>query len=300
MSKVNLGRLGLTLVSLLGLMALWSASASAALPKSLTLESGAGLAYLQITGSANPNGLATTAKLEYREKGTAEWKVALTKELGSGTSSVEIGPITVNGVTPSVEYEFRLSATNKSGTVYDTTPTYGSFLGAWIGIAGQLHNEGSEFSSAGTLKIEYTESGKPVKFECTESGYGSIGHLKGAGDSYHVTPSGCIVYISGKAVCEQKLLGFTFNSTFTDELGTHYFIPCFRDPEGPEWNFNLTAPLHVTGITWWSPKSPVTQAVTATAPGMVLGHSATFTINSNWSLSGENVGKKWGLLPEPW
>lgn len=297
MSKVNLGRLGLTLVSLLGLMALWSASASAALPNSLKVSSGAGLASLNISGSANPNGLATTAKLEYREEGTAEWKVALTKELGAGTSSVEIGPTTVNGVTPSVFYEVRLSATNKSGTVYDTTPWAGSFGGVWVGIAGQLHNEGSEFSSAGTLKIEYTESGKPVKFECTESGYGSIGHLKGAGDSYHVTPSGCIVYISGKAVCEQKLLGFWFDSTFTDETGTHYFIPCFRDPEGGgEWNLNLTAPLHVAGLKF---VSAVTQAATATAPAMVLGHAATFTITSNWNLSGINVGKKWWLSPEP-
>jgi hypothetical protein len=293
MSRTSLGRLGLMFVSLLGLMSLFSGSAFAAgKPTSLSVSgSSYGITHFQEQGAANPNGAATTAKLEFREAGATEWQTLLTKEIGSGTTVVSTGGVMINGLKPSTYYQIRMSATNSFGTVYSFTSYVGTW---WRNMASG--SPPSSFGSYGTFKLEYTSFGTSVKYECNESGSGMIGYELGVGNSYHLNTSGCVLYVNGVAKCNQKSgFSFNFDPSFKDETYAHYIIPC-TETEGMEVMYTLSEPLFVS-----MPYEVynVTQPLTMTAKAKFGGANATVTVTSNWSLTGgETAGKKFAIQME--
>jgi hypothetical protein len=284
MSRTSLGRLGLMFVSLLGLMSLFSGSAFAAgKPTSVNLNwASPGITHIEVKGTANPNGAATTVQLEYQNAGV--YQTFLTKEIGSGTSSVNVNGM-LNGLAPQTDYYLRVSATNKYGTVYSFTE---HFAPRWEAIGAKT---AGSFASSGTAKFEYTAgAGTKVKIECNESGTGTIGSAGAVGDGYHGSFSGCVLYQDGAKVCNAPSTTVNLNGAFVNEASQI----AFPFPEGCFYStfaittsepFFINMPLGVYQVT---------QPITLTEKGTWGGNVVTTTITSNWHLTGANSGLKFG------
>jgi hypothetical protein len=89
--------------------------ASAAAPSASTGPvTGSGQTSATVTGTVNPNGLATTWHFEYG-KTTSYGSATGAVNAGTGTTATGVSS-TINGLTPGTSYHYRLVATNSSGT----------------------------------------------------------------------------------------------------------------------------------------------------------------------------------------
>ncbi len=69
-----------------------------------------------VSGSVNPQGVATDWWFEYRLAGTASWSSTNHEAAGSGTDPVTTGDVTLAGLLPLEEYEVRLVAESTAGS----------------------------------------------------------------------------------------------------------------------------------------------------------------------------------------
>jgi hypothetical protein len=290
MSEIKRGRGLLVLVSMLGLMSLlFSASASATggpLSVTGTMSNPFGVNYLDFTASANPNGYATTLRIEYRESPSESFKIAASKEIGSGSSPVS-WKYSFNGLKPVTEYTLRTTAVNSHGTVSSTGELFWS---RW-GVGKSWATKVSSFASTGKLRLEYTAAGYPVKLECNESGYGTLNHPGGATDTYHVSATGCVAYYKGVETCKAPSLSFTLDGTYTS-LNPSFEYPMCGESEGgatPLLVFSEPVRAKQTSGAW---VQEVIEKLTLTGNVVYGGSNATLSIETNWQLTGENKGEK--------
>lgn len=283
-SRLNRG--ALLLVSILGMLCLYSASASAAgVPTQVEASwRKSGIAHFEFVGKANPNGAATTLNLEYRKKGTAEaFTTVLSKSIGSGTTQQTVSTV-VGGLKPMVWYETRVTATNSFGskTATDFWETRWRVAGVPAGTAVPYSTSGGNF------RLEYTASGSvKTKVECNEASTGTLNSTEGASDQFKLGLSSCVTYENGVEVCKPTApWGITLNGTFTSELSYINWNVCPNSETVMPLSF--TSPFIVT----MAELQKVEQPVTMTANASYGFWPATITINSTWRLAGEYSGKK--------
>jgi hypothetical protein len=201
MSRTSLGRLGLMFVSLLGLMALFSASALAAGKPVVTASAATNKSLNTATsnGTVNPNGASTTYKFEYG-KTALYGKSTTVTSAGSGSTPVAVNAI-ITGLEPLTTYHYRVSATNSFGTTVSEDVIFEMLL-SWK-IEGKVPsayaNKGqyATVNPTWTLAVEGTTGGgTAVKITCAPDYFGSwaTGHL---GSDYHFSFTGCKTFLNG-------------------------------------------------------------------------------------------------------
>lgn len=234
--------------------------------------------------TVNPNGAATTYKLEY---GTTSSLGEKTGEvaIGSGTVPVENSP-TLTGLLPETRY-FRISATNSYGSSFGPTEKLGVEYGKWQpGKAGIFP---TSYGSTGTFVIAfagYPFGGDTTEISCSSWGSGTLGSSGGIGDKYSIHPSGCAVYVDGEKDCSATVpSNWSLNerllfseSAVTIKLSAD--CPIFISeqitlPIGKQ--FTLTD----EGFTQHINLPVVIQGTTSFG-----GHPGTITDSSTWSLTG--------------
>jgi hypothetical protein len=118
-----------------------------------------------VGGTANPNGAATAAYIEYGESGGFGTKVA-SQSLGSGTDDKAMAaPLT--GLSPNTTYSFRVVATNSVGTRTGATGSFTTLPNAPTAMTGAVSSTtktGAKLvgtgSPGGTATTGYFEYGK--------------------------------------------------------------------------------------------------------------------------------------------
>jgi RHS repeat-associated protein len=126
-----------------------------------------------VTGSANPNGWATTYQFEYGTTTSYGTKVPISPEsIGSGTSAVSLSK-TISGLKKGTTYHYRVVASNAAGTVPgsdkslttanppDTTIT--SPQPSYLAGASPAPIKFESSQSGSTFKCRLDESGAPLK-----------------------------------------------------------------------------------------------------------------------------------------
>jgi hypothetical protein len=283
MSLSQSARAVLVSVCALSAMAIMATSASAAgLPEIEGISAvNTSIVNTKVEAEVNPEGAATTFKVEYRRVGETPFTSTPSQNVGSGTAWVLM---TANLTLPpesTALYEIRVSATNSFGTTREFITK--TFQTAKWSIEGGL--ESSTFTSVGTweLNFTFTGSGEKGKFKCTEFGSGSLGHPEATGDSYKISTSECSYYHNEKFVCNPKpgSFAFTANGLFQYKEGTEHFHFCASE-EG------ALSSLQIGNYSVSMPKGSEflkTQPITLTAEATINGGwHGTVTVSSNWSL----------------
>lgn len=295
MKSRSLGRPALVLAGLVCLFAVFATPAFGA--GKPTVQSGGGFVVsghlgpnqAELGAFVNPNGAATTVQILYRLPLEEEFQATAPKEIGSGTEYVQYTgqafPL-VRGQT----YEIQIKATNS----YGITQKVGKSLKInWI-IYGESEGSPNPTSayaaSGGPLKTEWlTTAGVKSKIECSGvSGSGEFGP-KAKSEGLNLNTSGCKYYVGNVFQCNILPITLNLDSGF-GQSGSFYTSLC---NEGGEWPITFgTFAVNDNTVGY-----AVTHSMTMTAQGSFTTRAATTTITSNWQLSAENVGKKFGLLP---
>jgi len=254
-----------------------SASASAAGPPEaygpFALGSFSTINVEQAEAIIEPNGAATTYKLEY----------GLTEKLGTtveGTLSGEEKHVLVrkqlSGILAGATYHYRFSATNSYGTAYSSMMTF--HANKWFGTGVTWP---STYVSGGSFTFEIP--GKSAVIPCTESGYGSIGSGNAATDSITMEFSGCSV--TGAPACKVEPFTMKLNGGLTAAL-------TFLNITGAEcglggWKIGLTPTL----TNSYHGTAEVAPSYTF-AGGFQFGAWVGYIKGSStWELSGANRAK---------
>ena len=243
---------------------------------------------VQFLTNVNPNGAATTVKVEYAETNPekGEYQIWSTQGIGSGSANV---PVTAHptGLAPRKTYQWRVTASNSSGS----TVKYGTTSKSQWHVEGLANGTSKPVpvGISGTFALEYNSSGVPIKLECHSSGSATIHTLYGASDSYSMTMSNCHYYVYGTEACTPKK-GFSLSFTGTLTSKESYVLPEFCPGEGEKTPVNFQHPFAAQLVSggWENPVSGfvVTDDVT------VKGNAGTITMNQEWWLAGEYLGKK--------
>lgn len=290
MSQRNLGRWGLLLVSVLGLLAFSSASALAAGPPIVTVNPASNLRLNTATGSGtvDKNGAANaTVKIEYGKTKAYGQSITLPKVTSTGAVSVSEN---ITGLETLTTYHYRISATNSFGTTVSSDVQFEQLL-QWK-VAGKTLSELSEqviwydntasfaFTGEGTL------GGKSVKFSCeAHSGVGGA-HGK-LGVNYIFPLTNCKFFASGKEVPSCKPA-----SPMTVEAnGLLQTTSALSVNLGEECAFGETLALP-SGYGIDPTSEAVRQSVTLLGKAGALNFSIT---NPDWQLGGEYEGLAFGI-----
>jgi hypothetical protein len=292
-SKVNIGRFGLCLVSLIGLMSMFSVSAFGA-GKPTEVSSGIsgpslGLNHAEMVGWANPNGADTTVTLEYREHGASEFKVAGSGSIGSGTKTLGI-KILLNGLKPYAQYDLRTKASNEFGTVYGSIPIFET---PYWEISNTSLSHVAGVSSSGSANFEWKIGINELKISCGLNGSGWIGGEWGNETGWSANLTSCKFYENGKLRCQPYEAHFTVDQTFATAGGYLNFV----FPEGcfySEVKFQAPNPFFVT-MSGFNKALQVTQPMVLTNNLSWAGNTVNATISTNWSLTGADSGKAFGV-----
>jgi hypothetical protein len=289
MSRTSLGRLGLICVSLLGLMALFSASAFAAGKPVVTASAVTNKTLTTATsnGTVNPNGAATTYKFEYG-KTALYGKSTTVTSAGSGTTPVAVNAI-LAGLEPLTTYHYRVSATNSFGTTVSEDVQFEMLL--------QWKVEGKPVSEIGnvpynswyfdwTLVGEGTsKGGTAVKITCapdsSDWAYGSL-------ESYsHFPYKGCKTFLNGvesKSCAASAYTTLDLNAFLVPTKGGSIELGelCAIGE-----SFSLSNGWVLSGASSEASK----QVITLSQQSQYL----TFTIKGTWELGAQYVGLNFGI-----
>jgi hypothetical protein len=310
MSRHRIGRALIPLIGALSALAIFSSSAFASGAPVVTTGTPDGyiLNGATLHGTVNPNGLATTYKIEYGtilpyNKSTSTFTVS-----GTGEAPVAVSAELL-GLNARTTYHYRISATNSSGTT-TTADTLLETQADW-------KVEGARVSEM-LAPVKFTDE---YKGGAGEGGYieflGPIGEGEGWGRIY-CQQSGTVSGILGV-----EITGLTFNNC-TAEQGGKPLPNC--SPTAPvtlylNGEFEMYEKTWVESTTscWWGKKFflregafpvPTSLAGESTKQNMdlrgwavsafglkkwemVYGSSATKP--NAWILSAPNSGKKFGI-----
>ena len=295
MSRLGLGRLSLILVSLFGLMALFSASAIAAgkptqVSANIKNPGSWGINHVEGAAYANPNGASTTVTLEYREHGTSTFKSAGSENIGSGTTQINFQRL-ISGLKPLAEYDLRTTATNSFGT---TTSSIGVVeTPRWIVHGMTKEDHVASFASTGTATFDLQMGSVKAHIACNETGSGTFGGYGGTGTGYKANLSNCTLYENEEEMCKPKVapslsLDQTFTST-SNLINFQFPSGCFYE----EFTLAASEPFFVT-MPNFNKTNVVAEPLTLTNKLKFGGNTVTATISTTWSLTGEDAGKLFG------
>jgi hypothetical protein len=200
MSLSKYGRLGLCLVSLLGLMSLFSVSAFASGPPIVTAGAASELTLNTATanGTVDKNGATSASvKIEYGQSKLYGQSVALANVTASG--AVAVSEI-LAGLTPLTTYHYRISATNSYGTTVSEDVQFemllqwkvdGKPLSAFSNPV-KYHGQGGSWGLTG----EGLLGSKAIKVTCDPS-YVEGGAEGSLGVSYRFPYTNCKFFVNG-------------------------------------------------------------------------------------------------------
>lgn len=297
MSKSKFGRLGLCLVSLLGLMSLMSAPAlGAGQPTQVSSSmsgSAWGINHGEMFGWANPNGAETTLTLEYREQGAGEFQVAGSGSIGSGTKQLGIKR-PLYGLKPYAIYELRTKATNAFGTVYGSIFSINT---PYWEISKTSLSHVASINSQGTATFEWTHGGgTKYKLSCQEYGSGSIGGEWGTGTGWSPTLGGCSFYRGETLACKPEGTSFKVDQAFTMTSEAIKFMFPEACAYYSEVVFKAANPFFVT-MSGFNKGLQSSQSLVLTNQLKFAGWNVDATISTNWSVTGADNGKAFGAWP---
>jgi hypothetical protein len=302
MIKSSLGRLGLLTAALLALMSLFAASALAAGAPVVTVEEANEKTLHTVTmhGTVNPNGAATSYKIEYG-KTKLYGQSTESKALGAGTSAIAITKL-MAGLEPLSTYHYRISATNSFGTTVSSDSQFEMLL-AWK-VEGKYLSEvanpewsptvsfGNETAFANVFKLKGVIFGEvPFEISCEDK----FAYIKtNLANNYDFEFKTCKFFAEGKEIagCKPKPLALHLNAVMQLPLGTkvEFEKGCAMGSSlpltGPQSGFTVGAlseaeklPVTLTSVIPYTPS----QNLTAT-----ISHPA-------WILTGPWVGMKFGI-----
>jgi hypothetical protein len=298
MSRSSLGRLGLALVSLLGLMSLYSASAFASGPPIVTAGAVTNktLHTAVTNGTVEANGgSGTKYKIEYGK--TKLYGQSTAYVTGSGAVSKLL-----YGLEPLTTYHYRISATNSLGTTVSEDVIFEMLLswkveGKYLSEA--LVPEWPEYTEVlfGTDTTQgpttFTAEGKigatNTKVACEyEKGKGYVGNALGS--KYNFSFPICKTYLNGvenKTCAPATPLVVNLNSNMVPAAGTKISMSELCSiGEG----FPLTGSGFEVGALTEGKEVPVTLTEQLSLFNMKVSIS-----NPAWLLIGPWVGKKFGI-----
>jgi hypothetical protein len=294
MSRTSLGRLGLMFVSLLGLMALFSASAFAAGKPIVTASavSNKTLNTATANGTVNPNGAATTYKIEYGKTALYGSSTTVTSA-GNGTSAVAVSAI-MPGLEPMTTYHYRISATNSFGTTVSEDVLFEMLLQWKIEgspISGTVKFQ--TFSSTPvTLLAEGTIGGVAVKITCENDFHSDKGRGTGVlGVSYHQPFINCKTFLNGKESnpCKpQSTFNFDLNGVSVPLASTVFEF-------GEECSIGEQISLAGGGFELNAMPEAKFPSVTMTEHLPYFGMTVTVTAPEMYLVDALSVNKKFGI-----
>ena len=201
MFKPSLGRLGLFLVSLLGLMSLFSASALASGPPIVTVSAATNksLNTANLNGTVDKNGASSASvKFEYGKTKLYGKSVSVSPVSTAGAVPVSLF---ASGLEPLSTYHFRVSATNSFGTTVSEDMTFEMLLSWKVnGKSASEYSEPTLQSKFGNepVTIERTIGANVYKLSCTAYVGGNLAVLN---KEYNLPFRNCKAYANG---VEQK------------------------------------------------------------------------------------------------
>jgi hypothetical protein len=294
MSQRNLGRWGLLLISVLGLLSVFSASALAAGPPIVTVNAANNLRLNSATGSGtvDKNGAANaTVKIEYGKTKSYGQSITLWNKV-TATGAVPVSEL-MTGLEPMATYHYRISATNSYGTTVSEDVAFEQLL-QWK-VAGKTLSELSygpviweDYSGTWAFTGEGTLGGTSVKLSCEADYRGAESNAHGKlGVSYAFPLKGCKFFAKGieQPACKPASL------TSVEANGLLQTTSATSVNLGEECAFGESLPL------------PVGYGIAATSEGVrhsvtLLGHAGQLNFsltNPEMELGGAYIGTAFGI-----
>lgn len=303
MRRPSLGRTVLAFASLLGLMAIFSASALAAGPPIVTVsapEKTLHTALMQGTVDAN-GGTGTTWKFEYGQSklyGNTTTKT----NLKSGTGAIPVNWL-LYGLEPGITWHYRISATNSLGTTVSEDMQFETLL-TWR-VEGKPVSEaqvpewpeyGNEVSfgteTVTTFTAEAKIAGINTKVLCeTAPGKGYVGNKLGYNYKFEFTT--CKTFLNGtesKACAPTTPQVISLNGVMVPAEGTQIKMSA-------ECAIGTKISLNGSGFTVGALAEAKVVPVTLTEHLPTYGGAGLNLAISNpgWFLTGPWVGMKFGI-----
>lgn len=292
MSRSSLRRTVLAFASLLGLMAIFSATALAAGPPivSVSAPTEKTLHTALAQGNVNANGgTGTTYKFEYGKS-----------KLYGNSTTVKSGTGSVNallyGLDPATTWHYRISATNNFGTTVSEDMQFEMLLTwrvegkpIWEAPFLSEYPEGVQLGTGGTtvFTTEGKIGGVSTKISC-ESNEGYVGsHL---GRNYNFQFSSCKTFLNGtenKACAPTTPQVVNLNNVMVPAEGTQISM-------GKECAIGTKIPLTGSGFTTGALTEGKEVPVTLTEQVPFNNLKATIS-NPAWVLIGPWIGMKFGI-----
>ncbi len=289
MSRTSLGRLGLMFVSLLGLMALFSASAFAAGKPVVTASAVTNKTLNTATynGTVNPNGASTTYKFEY---GKSLLYGSSTTVTSAGAGSIPVAvKATLTGLEPGTTYHYRVSATNSFGTTVSEDVQFEMLLQWKIG-GKTLAEVGGEpllmhMNKEEPVTIERTITGKVAKMTCQQDWASKYAWIS---SEYNLPFTGCVLVYNGKEqkACKPKDITLHLNAFLMPSPTTQQL---YMGPEcavGEEIRFDTG--FAIGPVT--AQKDIVVTPTAVTSSGWTVNYGPT-----EWLLGDANKGLTLGI-----
>lgn len=288
------------LTVVLGALAL-SASSALAAGKPSSVSSGASsevyeLGSLHLSGWANPNGAATTAKFEYRVYASIEaFHSTPSQALGSGTTTVSVPSQRVDGLLPNTKYEVRLVATNSYGTTTGSTST--AITSQWQ-IREPVALPATFVSTEGVpVSIEWVFGLSHVTFNCTEGASGEIDNSKSSEDEYNLAFNKCSMALNGEFACNMPSFQIRLGGNFTDPeevVGFEFPEGCPKTLFGGHPTFYVGEPFYIEVPVCIGLICHEKPEITLEGKMKYGSYTAKISTKGPWELTGANIGHKFG------
>lgn len=295
MSRRKLGRTGVIIAGLFGMLAISAGSAVASGPPIVTIGATTNptLNTRTINGTVDRNGSNTTYKVEYGK----------TKLYGNSTTSINLTPsgaipvsVLLFGLEPLNTYHARISATNSFGTTVSEDVSFeqllqwkvaGKPLSAWPERGGLY--EDPDFTHFALAAEGTTKSGTGVKITC-EDGTGTGAQAWGElGIFYRFPYKNCKTFLNGteSSACKPPNFTLELNGVLVPVAGSKFQL-------GLECSIGETISLTASGFELGAMSEAVTQNVTLTEHLQQFGMKVTLSGNE-WEKAGETLGKTFGI-----
>ncbi len=189
---------------------------TAAAPTAVTASAASvGATSATVTGSVNPNGVATSWFFEYGTT-TAYGLTTSSKNAGSGTSSVSVST-SLSNLTAGTTYHYRLVAKSNAGTTHGADQSFAT-TGVTIRAAAVAVIYGNAVTLSGT--VTSGQSGETVVIYAKPLGQGSFASVA----TLLTTAGGTWTYAARPKILTQYEAGWKSATSATTSVGVHPLV----------------------------------------------------------------------------